>query len=478
MLWAYGSYVAARLLTLVATAILARLLTPADFGVVALAILFIELLYALKDLGVNQALIVISDDDVLDYAETAFVASVAIGVALTLVVAALGPAAATFFDESELTWMLPALGTTLLLRSLGMTQYALAQRQIHFRPRTIAEVTEAGVRGVLSIVLAVAGAGAWSLIWGYVAGTAALSAALWVLLPWRPSLRPRREHLGKLIRFGGPVTGVDILSSVNNNVDYILTGRVLGAASLGLYTLAFRLPSLLVRGVVLVSSKVLFPSFAAIDRDALAEPVLRAYRYTLALAFPMTAFLAILAEPLITLVFGNQWGGSVEPMRLLALYTASQVVALVPGVACKSVGRPDLVLKVIVPRSIALIAALAVFVDQGIVAVAVVMLAVTAAFDAVLVVVASRLLGLRARGLAAAAAPAIWATAALALPLAAIDLLALPDIATVAAGGLAGGAAYFGVLWLLMPDDLRRLRTLALPKRPERPESPAAPALN
>src|SRR5215210_4870988 len=106
MFWAYGSFVLGRSLTLVATAILARLLDPRDFGLVALALVFTAFLETIADLGLSQALVVTRDDEVLERADAVFLASVALGAALTLIVAGLGPLMALFFDQPELSWLM------------------------------------------------------------------------------------------------------------------------------------------------------------------------------------------------------------------------------------------------------------------------------------------------------------------------------------------------------------------------------------
>jgi PST family polysaccharide transporter len=142
MAWAYGSYAGGRVLVLVATAILARLLTPDDFGLVALALTFTGFLDMLKDFGVAEALVVTDEEEVEDKAETAFVIMQFGGLFVFGVTVLLGPVAAGFYDEPELRWMLPALGLTFVLRSLGATHYALAQKRLDFRARTVAEMAD------------------------------------------------------------------------------------------------------------------------------------------------------------------------------------------------------------------------------------------------------------------------------------------------------------------------------------------------
>jgi lipopolysaccharide exporter len=477
MLWAYGSYVGGRALVLVSTAILARLLDPAEFGLVALALIFTALLESVADLGVGQALIVLRGDEEEERhrAETAFAVSVALGALLTLAAIAVAPLAALLFDQPELTGLLAVLGTNFLLRSLGSTHYALAQKRMDFRARTVAELADVVVRGLTGIALALAGAGAWSLVIGYLVGTATLTVALWVLVPWRPRLRPRRADVRQLVGFGGTLSAVSVIGAIVGNADYAFIGRVLGPASLGLYTLGFRLPELIVINLAIVAGEVLFPAFAAVDRDALGHAFLVSLRYTLMVALPAGALLAALAEPLTLAAFGGRWHGSIAPMQVLTVYALGVVVGIPAGTAYKAVGRADVLLKLAVPRGILLVAAIAVFVDRGIVAVAACQAAVAALFAAIGIALASRLLGVGFGRLWAAGRAAVVATGAMLGAMVPIEAAIDSPWPALLAGGAAGTLTYLAALWVLDRDSILRIRDMALPGRGPAPEGSGSP---
>lgn len=474
VLWSYGSFVGGRVVTLASTAILARVLVPEEFGLVALALIFIALLETVSNLGVTQALVVVEDDQVVERAETAFAFSVLLGLGLTVVTVPLGPVAAAFFDEPDLVALLPVLGATFFLRSLGSTHYALAQKRIDFRSRTAAEIAEVAVRGVVGIGLALAGFSAWSLVLAYLAGTITLTLILWVMVPWRPSLSPRRAHLRELLTFGGTLSAVDIVAAAISNADYVLIGRVLGATSLGLYTLGFRLPELLILNLSVVVGRVLYPAFAAVKRSALAPAFLSSLRYTAMVGLPLAAAVPILAEPLVLLVFGDQWLGSVESMQVLALYALSVALSIPAGAVFKAIGRADVLLKLALPRLALLIAVLAVFVDEGIVAVAVCQATVAALFAVAENVLAARALGAKTKPMLSALWPPLVATAVMAAVLVGAQALIEPAWLVVLAGGVAGGVTYLAVIWMLIPDAIRRLVETARP-RPAPPGDLATP---
>jgi O-antigen/teichoic acid export membrane protein len=473
-MWAYGSYVAGRLLVLLSTAILARLLDPDDFGLVALALVFTSLLDVMSDLGVTQALVIVDDEHVRERADTVFLFSLGVGTFFALASAAIAPLAAMFFHQPALIGIMPVLGANFVVRALGMTHFALAQKWIDFRSRTAGEIANVVVRGVAGVALALLGFGAWSLVLGYLVGTMAMNVALWVMVDWRPSFRMRREHLRALIRFGGQLTGVDVLTAIMANADYFFIGRVLGAADLGLYTLGFRLPELLVINLSVVASQVLFPAFAALDGEARGRGYLLSLRYVLMVGLPLTAGLVILARPTVLAIFGGQWEGSIEPMQVLGVYALAVTVGIPAGTAYKASGRADVLLKLAVPRGLLAVASIWVFVDHGIAAVAACQAAVAGLFAAIGIALAARLLSVGLRQIVRTAWPPVAATLGMAIGLLAVERTVTSPWPALLVGGAVGATLYLGLLWLLAPDAIRHLFRTAFPSRP--PRGAPAPA--
>ena len=467
--WAYGSYVAGRALVLVSIAVLARLLTPEAFGLVAFALTVTALLDAARDLGVSQALIVVKDDDVDTKADTAWTIGIIVGASLWAVTAALGPAAAAFFDEPELTLMMPLLGLNFLLRALGATHAALAQKKLDFRTRTMAEMSDVVARGAVGIGLALAGAGAFSLVGGYLAGSAALTLALWLKVPFRPALRIHRGDLRGLLRFGGGLTTLNFLSVIIAQVDYVVIGKVLGAASLGLYVLGYRLPELIIINLSYVAGLVLFPAFAELDRSALANAFLTSLRYVLMVCAPAALALGILAEAAVRVAFGTQWLDSVEAMQVLTFFAFAITIDIPAGTAYKSIGRVDILVKLAIPRALLAVVSILIFVDEGIVAVAACQAAVATLFALVSIGLASRLLGTGLTRIAGAAWPPLAATAAMGAVLWVLAQAIDSPLVTLAVGGPVAAATYVAALWLLAPEVLRKVWRTALPARAAAP---------
>lgn len=464
MAWAYGAYVGGRLLVLVQTAILARLLTPADFGVVALALTFMLFLDALKDFGLGQALIVGDPDEVEARAQTAFGWGVVIGLVLSLVTAAAGPLAASFFREPDLTAMLPLFGATFLVRALGATHFALARKALNYRVRTVSEITEVIVRGVVGIALALAGFDAWSLAIGFFCGTIASTVMLWVMVDFRPRAQLTRRHLRDMLAFGGTLTIVDVGAVLAYNLDYAFVGRVLGTAALGFYSIAFRLPELIVLNLATVAGDVLFPAYAAVDQGRLRDAYLVALRYTAMLTLPIALGLVVLARPVIDVVFGNQWSESIEVMQVLSLYALCVTLAIPCGTVFKVTGQAWVLIVFTVPGLVALVTLLVIFTDQGIMAVALATTAIQAVSLPITAVVASRRLRLPLMANVRALVPAAVAAAVMTAAIVPIERFVAAPLPALLLGGIAGAAVYLGMLMLVARDDLVRLRDMAVPR--------------
>jgi O-antigen/teichoic acid export membrane protein len=465
MFWSYGSYIGTRGSSLLATAVLTRILAPGDFGLVALAGTFMTFLDMLQGLGVGNALVVVKADEVEAHAETAFAVSTTVAVILALITAALSPAAVALFHQPQLYSVMPALGLTFFFYGLGSTHYALATKQMDFRSRTYAELVDAIVRGGVGVALALAGAGVWALVVGYSAGNIAMDVVLWKLVPWRPRFRPQRRHLRVLLGFGGVTTAVGIMAAFLAEFDNLVVGRVLGVTALGYYSIATKLPYLFIISLASVAGNVLFPAFATIGDDEIGRAFLTALRYTAMVTLPLTAILSVLARPITLAVFGPEWEPAVGAAQVLCLWALMSPSNMVCGNALKSRGRADLVLYLAIPQAIAIVVGSLLFVRHGIVAISWVQAVIAVVAQLLTITITMRVFRLGPGRVVVSIGPPLLASGGLALVLFGVyEAISAPWPAVIVGGALAL-PVYGGLLHLLSPTLLPRLRAMAFPGR-------------
>ena len=376
--WAFVATIATRLVTLLSLAVLARVLAPADFGLLAFALVFLTYLDVIGDLGTGAALIYWPDRQE-DVAQLTFIVSMITGLAWMALTLALAPAVADFFDSPNGTPVLRALALSFPLRALGNTHDALLQRELRFRARALPELAQSAGKAAIAIPLALTGFGVWSLVWGQIGGLALWAGLLWIVSPWRPSWHLPRGLGAPVFRYGRGVVAVNVVAAVVHHIDFVIVGRVLGTVALGFYQIAYRIPDVILTLVVRVTGKVLFPAFSRIHGagTALRSGYLTALRMLSLLTLPAVAALVILAEPLVLTAFGSQWRPSIPLLQAFAVYVGLRATGSYAGDVLKATGRAGLLARLGVVKAALLVPALLIAAPAGLVPVALTLAGVT-----------------------------------------------------------------------------------------------------
>jgi len=454
--WVAASRFGGKLLFFASTVVLARLLDPRDFGVAAYAITVIALFGAIPGLGLAPALIHHRDEP--EVVDTGFWLGVGAGIGAFLLLWLASPLAGLAFGDPRAVDVTRALALVFPLESLRNVHAALLRKRLDFRRRFVPELVHSLAKGLLSIALALGGFGYWSLIVGTVGAAAVAVPVYWIVLPWRPRPRFHASAARRLLPFGSHVIAVDLLGSFVRNVDYLVVGRVLGAATLGVYVLAFRIPDLLIRNLSTVLGQVLLPVYARVqhDRPTVHDTFVASTSYVFALTAPLGVGLALLAEPLVVAVFSDKWLEVVPVLAPIAAYAVLGSLSFNVGDLLKALGRPDALSRISLLRAVLVLPAVWIAVTSagtpaavGWAQAGVAAVAVVASFA-----VAHRLFALpigHALGRLApvAAATAVMTAAVLALDAALADRSALLRLV---AGGALGAAVYGAVLRGLARD--------------------------
>jgi hypothetical protein len=197
------------------------------------------------------------------------------------------------------------------------------------------------------------------------------------------------------MRFGGSLTGVALVSAFMAEFDNIVIGRVLGPTQLGFYSVATRLPMLLILNLAVVAGRVLFPAFASLRQgDEMQRAVITSIRYTAIVTLPLAVFTVIFAEPLVLALFGDRWRPAIGAMQVLALWALMTTMAMIWGNMFKACARPDIILKTEIPQVVALVVGSLVLVNRGIVAVSWVQAGIAIGAQITLVVIGKRMFGM------------------------------------------------------------------------------------
>ncbi|WP_187369031.1 MOP flippase family protein [Baekduia soli] len=304
---------------LIVALILARLLTPDEFGVAAEVLVFSSLVMVFADLAFGAALIQRPDIDE-DDRSTAFWTCLASGIVFTALGVALAGPIAGFYHEPQVRPLLTALSFAFLATSLSTVQESLLVREMSFRTlETRMMITTVG-GGAVGITAAALGAGAWAIILQSLSLAVFSTALLWVMSPWRPRFRFSWSSLRGAASFSGYIFGHRLLYYLHRNSDNLLIGRYIGAASLGAYAIAYNVILVPFSRIATPIQDVLFPAFSRIqdDRPRIAAGWIRVTRVVAAVTVPMLVGLAICAHEFVQVVLGPRWAAAATVIQVLA----------------------------------------------------------------------------------------------------------------------------------------------------------------
>ena len=334
------------LLQTTSTIVLARLLLPEDFGLVAMVMVVVGFASVFKDMGLSWATIQsprISHEQI----STLFWINLAITVILTTALLIASPYVADIYDEPRLVAIGMALSLTFVLHGLSAQHLALLRRQMRYAAIAVVEVVSMGIAIGVGILIAWQGGMYWALVAVQLL-TAAIAALLaWVLSPWRPGLPRRHSGIGSMVAFGSYLTGFTFLNYFTRQADNALIGYFAGATQLGLYTKAYNLFKMPMRQMNTPIASVALPALSRLQDDPATYRrfYLRAVQGLAYLSVPTVALVAGIADPLIPFVLGDQWAEAVPIFRLLAVGGVVTPVLWTAGWVHQSRGRTDRMLR-------------------------------------------------------------------------------------------------------------------------------------
>ena len=354
-LWAIGESWAMRAISAIVFLVLARLVEPAAFGLVALAQVYIMTVQTLSDQGLATAL---QQRQELEEAhkDSAFWANLAVGALLALGTLLIAGPLARLYGEPRLAPVLCWFGLTPLLAGFSIVQQALMRREMRWRELALRQVIGAFVGGAVGVGAAFAGMGVWALVAQALSAQAVSTVVLWGVSDWRPRFAFSWRHFRDLFGFGLNVLATNLVRVVGFQADRLVMGFFFGAADLGYYSVAQRLVGIVSDFVAGSAERIVVPLFARIqdDRERVVRGLMTAQENLSLIVIPAFVGVAAVAPALIRVGVGAQWDPSILPTRILAFSQLGFCLAFFFGHVLTAVGRPGLRLFVVIGQALGL----------------------------------------------------------------------------------------------------------------------------
>ena len=339
--------------TIISAVVLARLLTPDDFGLLGMVSVIVNFLFIFKDIGLSNATIQ-KEEITRPQISTLFWINSLISLSLGLIMVAVGPLVARFYDRAELTGIMTVLAISFVVEGLTIQHTALLRRHLRFSAVAIADIMSRFSFLVTAIIMALLGFSYWSLVGGHIVRSMVLLGFTIYTCPWVPGRMQRGAGVRSMMRFGGHVTTGNLLAYLARNLDRILIGKLYGAAALGLYRQAYQLLMQPLTQVKYPLQHLSLPVLSSLQK----EPE-RYRRYfsklldiSISIALPVAVYCFLESEFLIRVALGPQWAEAAPIFRILAIGGIFVSASFLPGLALLSYGYSKKYMQLLIATSI------------------------------------------------------------------------------------------------------------------------------
>ena len=339
LIWSFIETTSSQLIGFISTIVLARILSPSDFGLIGMTIVITALAQIFSDGGLSQALIRKQDCKDVDYS-TVFIINTLIGISVYIIIFFLAPMIARFFNQPSLVSIIRVISISIPFNSLSIIQRTLITKKIDFKTQALISVIGAFFGFGVAIVLAIKGYGVWSLVYRSVIAQFVMLVLLWVLNNWRPKFVFSKKSFQELFGFGSNLLVIYSIATIFKNIYNIVIGKFYNSTILGYYTNADQMSGLPAGILTTLFNKVAYPVLSSMqNNDVLLKYNIRKLEKPLLLiTFTFMLFLAAIANSFIPLLFGNKWIMSVPYFQILCvaympsiLHTVNQLIMNVKG---------------------------------------------------------------------------------------------------------------------------------------------------
>lgn len=356
MLWGGLEKLSLQIFGFVQGVILARLLSPSDYGLIAMVFIFVLISYNFIDAGFGTALIQKKERTERDYS-TVFVLNLSLSFCISLLLFLSAPLIADFYDEVALVEIVRTYSFIIFLSSFVAIQDVRLSIFLEFRKKSLINIITTVVSGVLSIILAFCGYGVWSLIYPQFVMLMTKAMLCWHFQHWIPRLSFSLDSFYKLFGFGSKIFVSSILNSISGNIYSLVIGKIFSASSLGFYSRADGYAALPVKTITGVIDSVTYPVFSKFqdDNTLLINSFRRMLRLSAYVVFPIMIGLAVLAKPFVVILVTEKWLPCVVYLQVLCFARMWLHVQNLNFNVLKAKGHSNLFLKLEVVRQVAII---------------------------------------------------------------------------------------------------------------------------
>lgn len=345
--WSFGERIVAQLVSFAVSIILARILTPDDYGVIAILLIFITLADVFVSNGFGTALIQDKNADKDDFS-TIFYCSLIVSIIIYVILFISAPIIAKFYNNNNITLLMRVLAIRIPISSYNTVQRAYISRNMMFQKFFLITLIGTTASAVIGIALAYNGAGAWALIAQYLSNTIIDSITLSIIVDWKPQLVFNRIRAKKLMSFGWKVLAAELIGTFFDQIQSLTIGKVFTSSDLAYYNKGNQIPSMISSNVSNSVMTVLFPAIANKDGNYEEIKVMsrKSIRMMIYIVFPLMIGLAMVSSPLIIILLTVKWQQSIKYMSILSIAVAFTLVGNTGLQTIKAVGRSDLLLKI------------------------------------------------------------------------------------------------------------------------------------
>lgn len=383
LIWRFAERCGAQGVGFVISIVLARLLMPEEFGVIALMNVFINLMGVFVDCGLASSVIQKKNADELDYSSV-FVSNVVCSIAVYIIIFITAPFIANFYENSEMSLMLRVLGLSVIIASLKNIQQAYVTKHLLFKKFFYSTLIGTILSGVVGIVFAYLGFGVWALIFQSLINTIVDTAMLWIIVGWYPKWKFSFERFKELFSYGGKLLLSSILDTLYANMQSLIIGKKYTETDLAFYTKGKQMPELLITNINASLDSVLFPVMSDVqeEKEKLKAITRKAIQTSTSLIWPILAAVIASASELVQVVLTDKWSGCIIFLQIFCLSYAFWPIHTANLNAIKAYGQSGTFLKQEIIKKVLGITVLILAFDKGveIIALSVLMLAPISAF--------------------------------------------------------------------------------------------------